>query len=111
MLGYLIITKKMRRNGAQMNRILKWLMPIALLSGSMAATSQTYTPLYTYPQTDAGDGGITHPSGQRYQVTTQVPAGAVTGPIAVTLRGGTRDWRHPLVALQSPKHCRGECTR
>ena len=45
-----------------MKRILKWLLPIALLSGSMAATSQTYTPLYTYPQTDAGDSGITYPS-------------------------------------------------
>ena len=45
-----------------MNRILKWLMALGLVSASMAATSQTYTPLYTYPQTDAGDSGITYPS-------------------------------------------------
>jgi uncharacterized repeat protein (TIGR03803 family) len=45
-----------------MNTILKWLISLALLSGSMAANAQTYTPLYTYPQTDSGDTGIIWPS-------------------------------------------------
>jgi len=45
-----------------MNSIPKWLMSLALLSGSMAANAQTYTPLYTYPQTNLGDTGIIWPS-------------------------------------------------
>jgi uncharacterized repeat protein (TIGR03803 family) len=45
-----------------MNTISKCLMSLALLSGPMAANAQTYTPLYTYPQTNLGDSGITWPS-------------------------------------------------
>jgi uncharacterized repeat protein (TIGR03803 family) len=41
-----------------MKMISKGLMSLALLSGAMAANAQTYTPLYTYPQTDSGDTGI-----------------------------------------------------
>jgi uncharacterized repeat protein (TIGR03803 family) len=41
-----------------MKTISKWLISLALLSGSMLANAQTFTPLYTYPQTDSGDTGI-----------------------------------------------------
>jgi len=41
-----------------MKSISKLLAPLVLLSGSMAANAQTYTPLYSYPQTDSGDTGI-----------------------------------------------------
>jgi len=45
-----------------MKSIWKLLVPLVLLSGSMAANAQTYTPLYSYPQTDSGDTGIIWPS-------------------------------------------------
>ena len=38
------------------------LIVVALFSALANATAQTYTPLYTYPNTDNGDSGITWPS-------------------------------------------------
>jgi uncharacterized repeat protein (TIGR03803 family) len=38
------------------------LMIAVVLLFATAATAQTYTPLYSYPQTDVGDSGITWPS-------------------------------------------------
>jgi hypothetical protein len=35
---------------------------LALFLALATATAQTYTPLYTYPNTDSGDSGITWPS-------------------------------------------------
>jgi len=38
------------------------LIAVALLFAVVAASAQTYTPLYTYPETSAGDSGIYWPS-------------------------------------------------
>jgi uncharacterized repeat protein (TIGR03803 family) len=46
----------------KMNTISKGLLSLALFSGAIAANAQTYTLLYTYPQTDSGDTGITYQS-------------------------------------------------
>jgi hypothetical protein len=35
---------------------------VATLFVALTATAQTFTPLYSYPQTDAGDTGIAAPA-------------------------------------------------
>jgi uncharacterized repeat protein (TIGR03803 family) len=49
--------KYMKHRGTALSLIV-----VALFSALANATAQTYTPLYTYPNTDNGDSGITWPS-------------------------------------------------
>ena len=54
----------MKHRGTALSTAFLILMMIAatILFAVTAASAQTYTPLYSYPQTDVGDSGITWPS-------------------------------------------------
>ena len=41
-----------------MEMISKWLLSLALLSGSMAASAKTFTPLFIYPGADNNSSGL-----------------------------------------------------